>query len=99
MFRNTVECGNVSMRVSEIIVPTGNSLIFPADGPCDMLSTGHAARFRYRRWAASDSDVVYGNTSCGRGFTNLPHASVVAKSEKLEERPIPVEFVVGQCAG
>jgi len=94
-----VECGNVSMSVSEIIVTPGNSIIFSADGACDMLSTEHAARFRYRRWATPDSDVVYGNTSCGRGFTNFPQASVVAKSKKLEERLIPFEFVVGQCAG
>jgi len=58
MFRNTVECDIVSMRVSEIIVPPGNSLIFPVDGPCDMLSTGHAPWFRYSRWATPDSDVV-----------------------------------------
>jgi len=43
MFRRTVKCGIVSMCVSEIVVSPGNSQLFPADAPRDMLSTGHAA--------------------------------------------------------
>jgi len=48
MFRSTVKCGTVSMCVSQIIVSPGNSQIFLADAPCDMLPTGHAAWSQHR---------------------------------------------------
>ena len=85
--------------VSQITVSPGNSQLVPADAPFDMLSTGHAAWSQHSRWVTTDSDVVYGNTPCGRGSTKLPLASGVAKSENLDERSIPVEYVVGQYAG
>jgi len=85
MFRNTVECDIVSMRVSEIIVPTGNSLTFPST----------------RRVICFPQDTPHDFSIVGwrHPIPKLPRASVVAKSETLEGRSTPVKYVVGQCAG
>ena len=72
-----------------------NSQFFPADAPCDMLSNGRAAWSRHSWWATLDSGLVYGNTPCGRGSTELPRASTLAKNENSDGCSILVEMCCG----
>ena len=64
-----------------------------------MLSIGHTSWNQRTRWSILGVSVVYGNIPCGRGFTKLPGASVVAKSKNSDGRSTPVECISGPCEG
>ena len=99
MFRKEHGGCHFSSGVSEIIVSLGNSQRFPPKHRVICSPTGTPHKSQHSRWATPEYGVVYGSTPCVRVSTKLIRASVVVKSENTVARSIPVEYVVGPCAG